>query len=80
MDVDVPLDEVIIEWDKFRGLGVFRTLWSKVMERSFEVIFYSELVTAFCFHMLQFLMVWWKPTDNEIWLFSFVFIQYYVCI
>ena len=49
--------------------------------------FDNLLVCAFCFHMLQFLMVLWKPTCNGIysgyWLICWhlnVFIQYWVCL
>ena len=49
------LDEVIIEWDK---LGVARTLWSKVVERSFKVIVKTQYaINANSVYIIQWILM-----------------------
>ena len=53
---------MINEWDK---LGVFRTLWSKVMERSFEVIVETQYaINANSVYIIQWILMQLVKSDS----------------
>ena len=62
-------------------------LWLNFSQFTVFFFFFFCSPYCICFYMLQFSVVWWKPTYSEIyseywaiWLYSSVFIQYWVCL